>query len=86
MFIPIFVNVKAIDQDGYYTPDFQIYEDTLNQSMRGALSDDGWTLPQLQTAQITQIAPQMPNGTLWYDKDTDEIKAKVGGSVVVIYP
>jgi hypothetical protein len=62
----------------------QLYNDELNQTMQNGLSNNGWTVPQLTTAQITQIATQMPNGTLWYDTDTNQLKGKINGAVTVI--
>lgn len=40
--------------------------------------------PQYTTVQITALAVDAPNGTLWYDTDTNELKAKVNGVVVVL--
>lgn len=39
------------------------------QSMLLALSNDGWTVPQVTNAQLLAIEPSMPNGTLWYVTD-----------------
>ena len=86
MNIPVFQNVRYVNNDGYLTPEIQVYEDNLNRVFQGGLSDNGWTLPQVTTANIALVAPNMPNGTLWYDSDLDQIKAKVAGVVVVIYP
>lgn len=60
------------------------YNDDLNRVLVAGLSDNGWTFPQLTTAQITTVAPQMPNGTAWYDVTTDQPKIKVAGVVKVI--
>ena len=64
--------------------DITLYQDELNQSMQGDLSDNGWQTPQQPTANITTIEPDMRNGTMWYDTDTDELKVKVAGVVRVI--
>lgn len=84
MNIPTFVRVKFVQADGYLTPEMQLYNDELNQVLQNALSDNGWTVPQLTTAQITAIAPKMPSGTLWYDIDTNQLKGKINGVVTVI--
>lgn len=52
----------------------QIIQDTLNQT----------SAPQFTTAQITTLALTSPNGTLWYDTTTNQLKAKVNGVVVVL--
>lgn len=84
MIIPTFINVQYTEDDGFLTPAMQLYNDELNQTMQNGLSNNGWTVPQLTTAQITQIATQMPNGTLWYDTDTNQLKGKINGAVTVI--
>lgn len=82
MYIPIFLNIRAVDDSGHLTTEFQIYEDTLNQSMRNALSDDGWTIPQLTPAQIIAILPQMPDGTIAYDTTADVFVGRANGATV----
>lgn len=74
MKLPIFVKGNNNDK----------YQDDLNQTLDGSLSDNGWTFPRLTTAQITAIAPQMPNGTTWYDTDTHELKYIKNGVVTPI--
>jgi len=84
MNIPTFVNIKFVQSDGYLTPEMQLYNDELNQALQNGLSNNGWTVPRLTTAQITLIAPKMPDGTLWYDKDTNQLKGRINGVVTVI--
>ena len=62
------------------------YQDELNRNMQTSLSDNGWEIPQQTTANITTIESGKPDGTLWYDTDTNEIKAKVNGTVQVVFP
>jgi len=45
---------------------------------------NGLVVPQLTTAQITILALTAPDGVLWYDTTTNQLKAKVNGVVVVI--
>lgn len=59
-------------------------DDELYQAMEEDLSDNGWQTPQQTTADITNIASSMRNGTMWYDTDTDELKVKVAGVVRVL--
>lgn len=84
MNIPTFVKIQFVQEDGFLTPEMQNYNDELNQALQNGLSDSGWTTPQLTTAQITQAATFMPNGTLWYA--TDAIPqcyvGKINGSLV----
>lgn len=60
------------------------YFNNQSQVLYGALSDNGWTLPQQSTANITTIAAQMNNGTMWYDSDTNSFKVKINGTVKTV--
>lgn len=60
-----------------------LFQDELNRAMQDSLSDNGWTLPQQTTTNITDVEGDMPNGTMWYDNDTHEAKMKVNGVVIV---
>lgn len=84
MNIPTFYNAKFVHDDGFLTDEMHYFMEDFVSTLRGGLSNNGFTLPQLTTAQINQIAPNMPNGTMWYDVTVNEIKAKVAGIVRVI--
>lgn len=63
--------------------------DTLNETIATIQDeinryDNGLYAPQYTTAQITALALTAPNGTMWYDTTTNQLKAKVNGVVVVI--
>jgi len=45
------------------------YNQELNQSLRGGLSDNGWTIPLITNANLLLIAPLMPDGTIWFCTD-----------------
>ena len=64
--------------------DANLYQDELNQALQDNLSGNGWQTPQQSTANITTVEPDMQNGTLWYDTDTDELKVKIAGIVKVV--
>lgn len=64
--------------------DQNLYQDDLNQEMQANLSDDGWVQPSQTTDNITSLAAGMPNGTFWYDTDTNEMKVLVNGVVKVV--
>ena len=90
MIIPTFQNVQFVDQNGYLTHQMQLYNDELNNVLRNGLSDNGWTLPQVTQAQLTQIdsftgVDEMPNGTIWYVHDDDslvyEVVVKINGAL-----
>lgn len=63
----------------------QLFFDSLAQAVLSALSDNGWTVPQLTTAQITAITipysisdinAYMPNGTIWYNTDLNKLQVQ----------
>lgn len=60
------------------------YQTNLNQALQGALSDNGWTLPQQTTDNINEVAPSMADGTIWYDSDTNSVKVKIDGTVKTV--
>ena len=81
MDVPIFIEIKAVKEDGHLTDEKRLYEDELNQNLRNALSDDGWTLPLQTQANITTIngLPSVQDGTMWYDTTTNQFVIRVGG-------
>ena len=60
MEIPTYI--KNEDQENYH--------EELNQNMQDALSDNGWVVPSLSTADITTASGFMPNGTIWFCTDS----------------
>ena len=74
MDIPTFLNIEWVDEDKMLTSKAQMYHDTLNNVLRNGLSGNGWTLPTVTMAQLTQIvgftgASALPRGTIWYVSD-----------------
>jgi len=81
MFIPAFLNVKYINDTGFLSDDARSYEDLLNQALQNGLSDNGWTLPQITAANLVAVEPDMPNGTVWYESDANEVVIKINGAL-----
>ena len=81
MFIPVFFDVKFVKEDGFLTSETQIYNDQLNQALQNGLSDNGWTLPLITAANLVLIAPDMANGTMWYETDNNLFVVKVNGAL-----
>ena len=82
MNIPVFAEVKFVKEDGFLTPEMQIYNDQLNQSLQDGLSDNGWTVPPITAVDLLKIAPSMPDGTIWYESDAKEWVGKQNGALV----
>jgi hypothetical protein len=60
------------------------YSESLSKTLQTGLSDNGWTLPQQTTTNITTLSDNMPNGTQWYDSETHEFKVKIDGTVKTV--
>ena len=58
--------------------DIQLIQNTLNGI------NDGLIAPSFTTAQIAALALTAVNGTMWYDINTNQLKAKINGVVVVV--
>lgn len=90
MYIPVFNDIKYVTQDGFLTPEMQIYHDELNQSLQNGLSDNGWTVPQITAANLALVVSKMPNGTLWYETNANELVVKINGALrkvtTTVYP
>jgi hypothetical protein len=56
--------------------------DSLNTSFQTI--EDNLIAPSRTTAEITALSTDAPNGSFWYDTDTNQIKAKSNGIVVVV--
>jgi hypothetical protein len=70
--------------------ELQNFFELMFETLRTGLSNAGWTVPQLTTAQITAIATPpnlndstqyMPNGTIWFN--TDLAKLQVQTAIVL---
>ncbi len=88
MIIPTFVNPQAVDDNGYLTADFQMYNDELNNVLRNGLSDNGWTIPQITDANLTILMGYAtidlpPDGALWYviDASPPTLVVKISGAL-----
>jgi hypothetical protein len=88
MKIPTFTKQKFIDEEGNLMPSYQQLFDVVFQQMQLTLSDDGFVIPSQSTTNINHISNDSndnsrPNGTIWYDNDTNEFKGKVNGIIKV---
>lgn len=90
MIIPTFQEVRFVDDKGFLTSQMRLYNDELNNVLRNALSDNGWTLPTVTQAQLAEIMAlpsdqALPNGTIWYVHDDStsyyQLVALINGSL-----
>lgn len=64
--------------------DEKLYNTLLNQYLQSNISQNGLVSPTNTTADITTLSSSMPDGTLWYDNDTNELKVRISGTVRVV--
>ncbi len=86
MKVPVFQKTKAVDKDGYFTPQIQQMLDILFQQLQISVSDEGFQIPQQTTANINTIfSPANPNakgsGIIVYDSDTHQYKGNANGVI-----
>ena len=82
MQIPVFNDIKYVKEDGFLTPDMQMYNDELNQALKNGLSNNGWTVPQISAADLVKVSTQMPDGTIWYETTNNVFVGKVNGTLM----
>ena len=84
MEIPVFASIKYINDDGFLTPEMQIYHDQLNQALQNGLSDNGWQLPLISDANLTKLVAMTPaprDGTMWYETTNNVVVVMINGSL-----
>ena len=72
--IPVYIK----EEDEY------LYNTLLNIYLRDNVSQNGIVAPSRKTSDITELSNTMPDGTLWYDSDTDEIKVRINGTIRIV--
>jgi uncharacterized lipoprotein YajG len=60
------------------------YHELFNQTMQNGLGNNGWTVPQQNTANITVLASVMPLGTIWYNMDINKLQVLTATGVQTI--
>jgi hypothetical protein len=89
MNIPTFTHQKFVEDDGTLSAPVHTMFDVFFQQAQDNLSNDGLVVPSLPTSTINYIASpsnqnSKPNGTLWYDSETNQLKVKINGLVKVV--
>ncbi len=84
MIVPTFSYDKVVDKEGNWSLIWLQIITQLLQQLQVSFSEEGLVLPQQSSANITVIAASYPNGTMFYNSDTDEFQVIVGGSVKTV--
>lgn len=88
MNIPPFIRQQYIDLNtGYLTDPVNSYQQQLNQQLKFSFSGSGLVVPTLNDSQITNVTSdnnpnQKPDGTIFYNNETNQFQAKANGTVV----
>lgn len=68
MYIPTLPQGPVFDvKTGYWTPDYRLFFDTLIQVLRQAAGDEGFQIPNQNSANIAIIEPNANIGTLIFN-------------------
>lgn len=65
-------------------PDQEFYNEEFNQTIRQLLSDIGWRLPRLTTAEVMALGALIPVTSQWYNTDLDKMQIMTAGGVETI--
>ncbi len=79
MKIPNYVHEKLVNGDGDITSAWQYWFDSLIQGLQAALSDQGYLLPTLTTAQIAELDPAKSINTLFINSTTNQLIVNLNG-------
>lgn len=84
--LPIFYNMKYVDDKGYLSPEASLYNDGLWQTL-DQLSDvlkNGFQVTQATAAQITSYGndTNVPVGTMWFDTGIAKLKVKTAAGTI----
>lgn len=85
--LPAFYDMPATDKDGKLTTDLHLYLDQQSQYMEKNLGQNGYVIPSLTGAQITNISADAAEGTMWFQTDAavnQKLKIKMDGSVKTV--
>lgn len=73
-------NIKAADKNGDMHQDLTIYMGQMVQTLQSNLSDQGYKLPTLTSAQIAQLNPTQSPNVIFINSDTNELIVNLGGT------
>lgn len=77
MKIPNYVHDRLVDENGEITEQWDVLISQLLTELQIATSEEGFVIPTQPTTNITIIETDAQNGTLLYDKDTNQLKVRL---------
>ena len=79
MTIPVFENIKFVDDNGFLTAEWQDILQDLFRTLQLNFSDEGLVMPKQTAANIALLADS-ENGAMVYDTDNDEAMVNIAGT------
>ena len=84
MNVPTYPHDQLVNKDGTVNPSWQQWFSQLTTEMQQSLSNNGTKIPQLSTTNINDLSDTKYNGFLFYDSETNELKANINGTIKVV--
>ena len=78
--LPVYYAMKMIDNAGYPTPAANFFFDNTFQALNKF--NDGLQTPIKTTAEITQLEPSVPDGTIWFNSSISKLQVKTAPGVI----
>lgn len=78
MTIPVFDNIRVVDENGIFTPEWRAIIQNLFQTLQDRFSNEGLVMPSQSVTNINQLN-NSDNGALVYDETTNLPKIRVNG-------
>jgi hypothetical protein len=78
MAIPVFDNIKFIDENGLLTPEWRAILQDLFQTLQARFSDEGLVMPSQSVTNISQLN-NSDDGALVYDSTNNVAKIRING-------
>lgn len=85
MTIPVFDNIKFVDENGYLTPEWRGVLQDLFQTLQSRFSDEGLVMPSQTAAKLALLLPPKTQvGTMIYDETNKLAKININGTFKTI--
>lgn len=80
MNIPNFQDVKVVDDNGFFTPEWKHIFSQLFNELQTRMSQESHIVPSQSSSTITQLNVPDYQGGLLYDEDNNKLKVNIAGT------
>jgi len=84
MNVPAYSASQVVDKNGNWTFAWLQVITQLLQQLQTNFSNEGLVLPQQTSSNISTIAPNYPNGIMFYNSSTNTMQVKINGTVKTV--